>query len=618
MGFFYFILSCAFLSSSVAVPIGLPEADLKPLAESGDWQGLLQYQRGWTGSIESEVDGDSFFLSEHGKADPYRELLSTLDAFTRPVPADPDVHAICRFPARMEFLKRKIQSPRYWEALPHPDCKNLKSYLGRIQNRKVSVVFTSYHPGNASSVFGHTFLKFSGDNENELFDTGINFAANPTTSNPALYAFYGLVGVFPSTFSALPFYYKVREYNDSESRDLWLYELNLSREQIDRLILHLWELGNTHFSYFYFNENCSYQILRGIEGALPEIRFFNQRPIYLIPSESIKAIQGVDGLIRTVRYRPSILRVAQQGFESLDPARQREFKTHMTSNESPPQDPAVLDVLIDTIDLKKDPGLQGRKEAILEKRSKTEGPGASRQVSEPVHERPDLGHGSRRLRFGQEWSRLGPDTRWNTLIQARAAHHDLMDPTLGYPRHLHIDFGRVGLRIQPEHKRLFLEELTLVELTALHPYHPVDQGWSYSISVGYHRRWTRDCSNAIDCPRVSVRGAIGKTAVFLKKQTIYTMLQMEPGYGTSFLNSKWKWELAPLAGLIWEWLPEWKSRFEAYSRYDFTVSAPWTHGARLENRWVFGNRFGLEFNFQREFQTDRSRDSVGLNGLYYF
>jgi hypothetical protein len=617
VGLFLFFFFHAWIDRTEAFE--LPEQErLQSVARSDEWTGLLQYQRGWHGFEKSEVNGESFFLAPEGREDPRAELEATLRAFHTPVGADPESHPTCRFPSRLALLRKRFRDPGLWKDLPSPPCKNLENYRSRIQNRKLSVVFTSYHRGSAASVFGHSFLKFSGNNENELFDTGINFAANPTTANPALYALYGLIGVFPSTFSALPFYYKVREYNDSESRDLWLYELNLTSEQIDRVILHLWELGNTHFRYFYFNENCSYHVLRALEGALPELRFFDSRPVYLIPSESIKALYRIPGLVGRIRYRPSLLKTALAGFGRLNPDQQREVKQELAASPPRSNDPAVLDLLIDAIDLKKDPASTEKKDRLLEARAKLDGTGASRDVPPPVDERPDLGHGSRRIRLGSEWTRLGNSVRWNSILQVRAAHHDLMDPSEGYPRHLQIDFGRIGFRLQPEANRVLLDELTLVDLTALAPDHALGPEWSYSVGVGYKRGWTLACEGGLDCSRFALTTAIGKTAVFLEKQTLYALFQLEPAYGSSFTGSKWKLELGPVAGLIWEWIPGFKSRLEARTRYDFTVPAPWQHSFRLENRIVFGNRFGFEFQLQRDQSNAQTRESAGLNGLLYF
>ena len=64
---------------------------------------------------------------------------------------------------------------------------------------------------------------------------------------------------------------KVREYNDTEARDLWEYELNLSPDQVDWMVRHAWETGATWFDYFFFRENCSYHLLSLLELAEPSL-----------------------------------------------------------------------------------------------------------------------------------------------------------------------------------------------------------------------------------------------------------------------------------------------------------------------------------------------------------
>jgi hypothetical protein len=69
----------------------------------------------------------------------------------------------------------------------------------------------------------------------------------------------------------MPYYLKVREYSDLENRDIWEYELNLTPEEIDRLLMHAWELGPIHFDYYFFDENCAYHLLGLLEAARPDL-----------------------------------------------------------------------------------------------------------------------------------------------------------------------------------------------------------------------------------------------------------------------------------------------------------------------------------------------------------
>ncbi len=81
----------------------------------------------------------------------------------------------------------------------------------------------------------------------------------------------GLLGLFRGDFRKVPFHFKVREYNDFESRDLWEYELAFSPAELELFAAHLWELGSTYFAYYYLSENCWYHVLASIEVVRPEL-----------------------------------------------------------------------------------------------------------------------------------------------------------------------------------------------------------------------------------------------------------------------------------------------------------------------------------------------------------
>src|SRR5262249_53633592 len=140
----------------------------------------------------------------------------------------------------------------------------------------------------------------------ELLDYGVDYSADVDTTNALLYAFKGLTGLFPGTFHHYPYYYKVREYNDYESRDLWEYDLSLSPAQVAMLVAHIWELGSTYFDYYYLTENCSYHVLGALEAAAPELELLRHVKTPVIPVDTVKALYENQGLVRDVRYRPSI------------------------------------------------------------------------------------------------------------------------------------------------------------------------------------------------------------------------------------------------------------------------------------------------------------------------
>ena len=80
---------------------------------------------------------------------------------------------------------------------------------------------------------------------------------------------------------------KVQAYRDIENRDMWEYRLNLTPAQIDRLLMHAWELGNAYFDYFFFKENCSYHILSLLEYADPTLHLRDHFHFWTIPADTV-------------------------------------------------------------------------------------------------------------------------------------------------------------------------------------------------------------------------------------------------------------------------------------------------------------------------------------------
>jgi hypothetical protein len=206
------------------------------LHERPQWLRLGHYRPERFGDgYRSEADGEHFFLARRGQTDPRAELIATLRGFFEPPIDEPAVgeagfarHPQCRFPARMAFLAEALQiDPRQ---LPRQRCARYVKFLQDLNPRSVTLVFSSYYLNNPASAFGHTFLRFNKagmevGEKRELLDYAINFAADVDTGNSVIYAFKGLFGLFPGTTKRMPYYYKVREYADTESRDIWEYHL---------------------------------------------------------------------------------------------------------------------------------------------------------------------------------------------------------------------------------------------------------------------------------------------------------------------------------------------------------------------------------------------------------
>ncbi len=135
---------------------------------------------------------------------------------------------------------------------------------------------------------------------------GVEYIANTDTDNPFLYAFKGLTGLFPGVFRFHSFTAKVQEYANTEARDLWQYDLDLSRAEVTLLACTCGELSATHLDYYYLTKNCSYHVLATLEAAAPRIDLVSHLNFVVLPRDTIKALYRVPGLVRGTVYRPSL------------------------------------------------------------------------------------------------------------------------------------------------------------------------------------------------------------------------------------------------------------------------------------------------------------------------
>ncbi|MGC3999703.1 MAG: DUF4105 domain-containing protein [Anaeromyxobacter sp.] len=436
-------------------PAYLPElvarAREERLAEDVGWLRLLHYRSRLGGGWESEVDGPAFFRAPDGKKDPAAELEATLAGFFDATPhADELDDAQCRFPARLRWLADHLDID--FGRLALRPCPRRDTFLQRIHPMGVTLVFSSYYLNNPASAFGHTLLRFDkaqeaiGGKHFELLDLGVDYAATVDTPNALAYAFKGLFGFFKGEFKAYAYYYKVREYGDFESRDLWEYDLDLTPGELALLADHVWELGGTYLWYWYLDENCSYHVLGALEAAAPRLQLLRHVGRYVVlPSDTVHALFANPGLVRRTHYRPSLRTQFAARVAPLDGEAQAlverlagEPSAPLPEALPPERQVAVLDASADLLDLRharelllgKDPVAAAQRQELLQRRAALALPSAPLDVPIPDDQRPERGHGSMRLGAG---AAAVEGEGAAAVLDLRLALHDLGDPPLGFP-----------------------------------------------------------------------------------------------------------------------------------------------------------------------------------------
>ncbi|BDG08292.1 Lnb N-terminal periplasmic domain-containing protein [Anaeromyxobacter paludicola] len=476
------------------------EARAAGLARDRQWLRLGHWRERAAGGFESEADGPGFFLSARGKTDPEAELAATVRGLFAPEPKDPErQHPQCQFPARFAFLVRRLGIDV--SRLPPRRCEKLERFWERTQARGVTLVFSSYFLDNPASAFGHTFLRLDkggaggrGERE-ELLDQGVNYAATADTGNAVLYAVKGLVGLFKGEFTALPYFYKVREYADYESRDVWEYDLALEPDEVAMLVAHVWELGSTWFDYYYLSENCSYHILGALEAAAPRLDLLSRLAPVVLPAATVQALYDNPGLVRGVRFRPSIRSQFRQRAAALDPrlhdaveALAEDPARPSPAGLAPEAEAAVLDAAVDLYDMRHARALvEGRagvaeaRQALLARRSGVPVQSAPLTVPPPAHGGPEVGHGSARFTVGGGAS---SDAGPFLSLGWRAALHDLLDPPAGFSPGSQLEFLVTRLRVETRSQRLRLEDFSFVDVVSTNPLDRFDRRVSWHMRAG--------------------------------------------------------------------------------------------------------------------------------------
>lgn len=470
------------------------------LAASAQWRALLHYRTNLlTRGVTGQADDAKFYLAVDGKINPQAELDATLRAFFTPPVVESDTlqHPQCRFVARYHWLKHALQFDA--QRLPEQTCRRFSAWRGALQPDMLTLVFPAAYINNPSSMFGHTLLRVDAvgqDEQSRLLAYAINYAANPDGEGGMAFILKSLVGLYPGLFSISPYYVKVKEYSHLENRDIWEYQLNFSADEIERLLMHAWELGQVRFDYYFFDENCAYHLLSLFEAARPSLEFTRRFNGWVIPADTVRALAEEAGMVRKIVYRPADntwlryqleqLNADEQDWVAALAAGDRGADNPLFTQQPAERQSVALEAAYKYLrhqytagDVEAEQSARRSRELLL---ARSRLPVASTTAVPPTpHVTPDRGHGTLRIALGAG----SEDGRGVQEIKFRPAYHDLLDPQGGYTRGAQINFLDVALRHVEGSNRLQVHEVTLIDIFSLFPrdrfFHPV----SWKIRTGY-------------------------------------------------------------------------------------------------------------------------------------
>lgn len=561
---------------------------------------------------KSEIDDADFFFSSRGNKDAKDELHATLNAFFNEIKFDDD-SSLCKFPARKAWLEKKLDITQF----PHANCQEYDKILTRLDPKSATLVFPSAHINSPASMFGHTFLRINSAYDSKLLSYAVNYAADadPNKENGFLFAIKGLFGGYFGTYSLLPYYDKLKEYRDTESRDVFEYDLNLSEDEVLKMVMHIWELNGTRSYYYFFTENCSYNMLWLLEVARESLHLKEYFYYQVTPMETVHIINQ-EGIISQRHYRASKRSKLLEYEKLIDKA-----YIHMPLEiiNSPvnikkivqdkqiqlTQKQYILEASIELLEynfkrnqMSKDEFLT--KFHLLSKTRASLGAGETISIKEPPN--PLESHRAMRLSFAYGEK----DAKATTYIGIRPTYHDLTDSNYGFLRGTQIEF--LNLLIANSQDETYIDTATILSITSLTQNSEFIQGFSWRTKLGWNQNYLDD--NTSFNATVGVGFSYGNQlgfSYFLIDPLLYLKDTFVSGVDFS-------------AGFIIDTYKFASTNIEVKKRFYDDGKNQWLINATQSFRTSQNTQIGFNYNYQNKFNLATKYTTKSYRGYfnYYF
>ena len=578
--------------SLILISLSLGATELEELSKHPIWLRLLHFK-----DSSSRVDSKEYFIHPQGNTNSKLELEATINAFSENQTLGNDAwKAACSFPARYQFLIE------HGYKFPKPECTDYNAWRKQLDIKSVSLVFSSYYPGNPASTFGHTFLKLNFDENHvsKLTDYAVSFSARATDPMGVIYALKGLLGGYQAFYEISPYYMKLNEYVHTESRDIWEYPILLSPVQIDRLLAHLWEqYKKASYSYWFTKENCSFQLLALLDVAFGDTNLAEESEFTVLPAKTVKQVEAT-GKLGFGTIRPSFKKQLLYRYKLLTKLERQEYEQEL-DQKFQSKNANVLDAVIAKIryeQLKVNDEIEKRKEIskkllpILQRRAalkiKTED--FKKQWYESMSkENPVLSHNAGKIQVN---SGIRND-KTTFGFEARLGLHSPTDREEGLPRHSEVNY--LSIAIDHRNDKTLVQRIRIIDILSLQPRSAANSGFSWRAGAGAIRRLGYR-SGLAPQSAFSVGYSIAPTTTF----SLYSLIGAEASVHSSHLKDIAIGNNVEL-GLIYT--PSWfklRHHLMGYVFHDYNKRRPWIKASLT-------SQYALNKNWE-----------VGLKGQYIF
>jgi len=600
----------------------LDQAEQQKLQHDITWQRLMYANE----KGQSDVAYSGYFLAPEGQTQLKQELQANIQALFQSAEANQSVR--CRFPARSHWLIQQLKIQQ--QDLPTVVCPELDDWMGQIKPYKATLIYATDFMGNPSSMFGHTLLRLDPKDQKQLnlVSYAVNYAATVTSGEGWSFAWNGLTGQYPGEYSLMPYYRKVKEYGDLESRDLWEYELNLSPKETRFLVEHIWEMKHVTFPYYFVSDNCAYRLLGLIDLVRPELNLSDRFKVAAIPIETIKAIEQ-QALVKEIVYRPALeTQLLAQAKQHGKPLAQAAHEVAFSETKDMPvilekypalEQAKILEMAYDDLYLqftgrKVEPSFaQPRLRQLLSLRSQID---LEKQRQQPIRPKddPTRAHGARNFSVkvgevqGEKFVEIGH----------HQAYHDLLDPQAGF---------RVGTQllfwdgsIQYRNDELKLNHFDFLSVNSYNPITPFKMPLTWGFNLGWQQEALNKAGEFSEYEQhgvANLKVQMGYSYADKEREHLcYAQVQNHIQVGKA-LEQGWRIGMGPTVGCQNIWTDKINSLLQVELPY-WQDSHQWQLKLNTQFQYILNNQNALRLGWQYQKQNGLDWDQASLGYVRFF
>ncbi len=576
-----------------------------------EWLALVHYRPQMFGGYEGTIDSESFYLAEDGRTNPASELQASIKLFEEAK----DKEKICLFPARYQYLQKQG-----WVKADYPKCEEYQQFVKDLHPAGVTLLFTDAYMNNPSSLFGHTLVRIdTGRKGTQLLAHGMNYGAFTEPNPGALYAVLGLTGGYYGGFTVKPYYDTINTYNNIENRDIWELNLDLTQEEQEMFVAHLWEIGHTQTRYYFFTQNCSYMLLEMLDAVRPSLQLADEFPVQAIPLDTLKAVYRKPGLVKSVNYRPSRQAKIINQYKQMNEAQKKAFVAAIKHQDyafeglSETEKAGAAEAAYQYVQYQQVAGdleladYRQRSFKLLMARNNIKVKDNFKPLTDG--EEPMNAHESKRsvvgagVRNGQAFQE----------IQLRPAYHSLTDNGYGLLNGAEINFLNLKMRHYDNDNKYVLQDFDILGIKSLSPVNDMFMPYSYNIQWGINREMNPESGDEGYVSNLVVGG--GFTFEPWENTYWFVMLNNHAAYG-GFLPHNQYLGLGAAVGMFADW-GNWRVLAQAEQ-----IWATTNYGSKLKYNAEVSYALAKDWAVAAEYKYEQNRGKYdvdeGMLGLRYY